>query len=160
MIALVAASLITLTQTTATPPIAFHIEPAARTALHQLWQASLADRAERVACIGGAIDGDTVRITRILALSGGRGDSLGVSARASLDSCGPPVWQGTVHTHIAMREGQRPYASFSGSDRGVMLMWWQRWKMTGIFCVLYSADAAHCELDGVEGGLIFPPTTY
>jgi hypothetical protein len=160
MMALLAASVVTLTQALPTAPIAFHIEPDARAALHQLWEASLSARAERVACIGGAIDGDTVRITGILPLGVGSGDSLGVSARGSLESCGPPGWQGTVHTHIAMREGQRPYASFSGADRGVMLMWWQRWKATGIFCVLYSADAAHCELDGVEGGLIFPSTTY
>ncbi len=160
MIALLAASVVTLVQAAPAGPQAFQFHPDARTALHQLWSESLDARAERVACLGGAIDGDTVRISRILPLGVGSGDSLGVSARSSLETCGPPRWQGTVHTHIALRDGQRPYASFSGADRGVMLMWWQRWRMTGIFCVLYTADGAHCELDGVDGGLIFPQTTY
>jgi hypothetical protein len=160
MITLVAASIVALTQALPEGPHAFQFEPGARAALHRLWDASLAARAERVACLAGSIDGDTVRITGILPLGGGSGDSLGVSARSSLELCGPPAWQGTVHTHIALREGQRPYAIFSGADRGVMLMWWQRWKTTGIFCLLYSIEGAHCELDGVEGGVIFPQTTY
>jgi hypothetical protein len=160
MIALIAASLVTLTQALPSGPQAFQIEPDARAALHQLWDASLAAKSELVACLGGTIEGDTVRINRILPLSTGAGDSLGVTARNSLDSCGPPGWQGTVHTHIALRDGQRPYSSFSGADRGVMLMWWQRWRATGIFCVLYSPQGVHCELDGVEGGVIFPQATY
>lgn len=160
MIALLAATVVALAQTAPAGPRSFHFEPAARAALHQLWSASLDAKAERVACLGGSIDGDTVRISRILPLGGRRGDSLGVSARSSLETCRPPTWQGTVHTHIALAEGQRSYSSFSGADRGVMLMWWQRWKATGIFCVLYSTDEAHCELDGVEGGLIFPQMTY
>ena len=160
MMALVAASLVTLTQTLSPGPTSFQIEPEARAALHQLWDASVAAGVERVGCLAGVIDGDIVRITGVFPLGGGAGDSLGVSARTSLETCGPPSWQGTVHTHIALREGQRPYATFSGADRGVMLMWWQRWKTTGMFCVIYSGDGAHCELDGVEGGVIFPPSTY
>jgi hypothetical protein len=160
MIALIAASLVSLTQAIPANPQAVAIEPEARATLHQLWDASLGARTEQVACLGGSIDGDTVRINRILVLSAGAGDSLAVTARNSLDSCGPPTWQGTVHTHIALRDGQRPYSSFSGADRGVMLMWWQRWRTTGIFCVVYSAQGVHCELDGVEGGVIFPQATY
>jgi hypothetical protein len=160
MITLLAASVVALVQGAPADPGAFQFNAEARTALHQLWSESVEARAERVACLGGVIDGDTVWITSILPLGVGSGDSLGVSARTSLETCGPPRWQGTVHTHIALRAGQRPYASFSGADRGVMLMWWQRWRTTGIFCVLFTATDAHCELDGVEGGVIFPQTTY
>jgi hypothetical protein len=141
-------------------PRAFRFERDASDALHVLWSTSLQTRAERVACLAGVIEEDTVRVLRILPLSAAVGDSLGISANSSLEACGPPEWQGTVHTHIALREGQRPYSSFSGADRGVMLMWGQRWKTTGIFCVLFSSEQAHCELDGIGGLLIFPPTQY
>lgn len=141
-------------------PRVFRFEPDARDALHLLWSSSLSSRAERVACLAGVIEGDTVRVFRILPLVATGGDSLGISANASLEACGPPSWQGTVHTHIAMRAGQRPYSRFSGADRGVMLMWGQRWKATGMFCVLFSSEQAHCELDGIDGTLIFPTTQY
>ena len=142
------------------PPSSFTIQREAREAMHQLWTSSLAARAERVACLAGTIEGDTVRVTAIRPLDGGAGDSLGVGAGASIETCGPPAWQGTVHTHIALYDGQRPYSLFSGSDRGVMLMWGQRWRARGIFCLLFSADQIHCELDGIEGGVIFPSAKY
>ena len=141
-------------------PHVFLFEANARDALHQLWSSSVKSRTERVACLAGAIEDDTVRVLRILPLVATGGDSLGISANASLEACGPPEWQGTVHTHIALREGQRPYSLFSGADRGVMLMWGQRWKATGIFCVLFSSEQAHCELDGIGGALIFPTAQY
>ena len=141
-------------------PQAFVFEPGARDGLHQLWSSSVEARAERVACLAGVIGDDTVRVLRILPLVATSGDSLGTRANASLEACGPPEWQGTVHTHIALREGQRPYSLFSGADRGVMLMWGQRWKATGIFCVLFSSEQAHCELDGIGGVLIFPTAHY
>ena len=93
------------------------------------------------------IDGDTLRITRVQPLVAGA-DSLAVSAQASLEACGPPLWQGTVHTHIALMYGERPYERFSGSDRGVMQLWWRRWKQDGMFCVLYTPRDAYCEVDG------------
>jgi hypothetical protein len=141
-------------------PHVFWFEPDARDALHLLWSSSLADRAERVACLAGVIEDDTVRVLRIFPLVAADGDSLGIPATASLEACGPPDWQGTVHTHIALRAGQRPYSTFSGADRGVMLMWGQRWRANGIFCVLFSREQAHCELDGIDGSLIFPTQQY
>ena len=71
-----------------------------------------------------------------------------------------PAWQGTVHTHIALYDGRRPYSTFSGADRGVMLTWGQRWRIDGTFCLLFSETSVHCELDGPGGSLIFPSTTY
>ncbi len=93
-------------------PSAFRFEPSARPELQRLWQASLSAKAERVACLAGAIDGDTVRISRVFPLEVGTSDSLGVSAGASLDICGPPSWRGTVHTHVALRDGRRPTLFF------------------------------------------------
>jgi hypothetical protein len=128
-------------------PEAFAVGPDAQAALRALWSASLAAKAERVACLGSEVDGDTLRITRVLPLVSGA-DSLAVAPGASLERCGPPEWQGTVHTHIPLAGGQRPSALFSGSDRGIMLMWWQRWKADGTFCLLYAENEAHCEIDG------------
>ena len=98
-------------------------------------------------------------MTRILPL-GGRADSLGVTARQSLDACGPPRWQGTVHTHVALYDGERPYSRFSGADRGVNGIWWRRWKTEGMFCVLFSPVDAYCEIDGPGGVAIFPRSSY
>jgi hypothetical protein len=141
-------------------PNAFLIAPEARTALHRLYDESAAAKAERVACLASEIDGDTLRITAVSSLDGALADSLAVSAEASLAGCGPPAWQGTVHTHVAMRADQQPYSSFSGADRGVMLMWGQRWRAAGTFCLLYTSEKVHCEIDGPDGGLIFPSTSY
>jgi hypothetical protein len=140
------------------PPQAFAVDPGAREAMRALWSASLAAKAERVACLASKVDGDTLRITRVLPLTAGV-DSLAVSARASLEQCGPPEWQGTVHTHIAFADGRRPSARFSGADRGVMLMWWQRWKVDGTFCLLFAENEAHCEIDG-STLLILPSGRY
>jgi hypothetical protein len=60
---------------------------------------------------------------------------------------------------VALRGG-RPYSVFSGADHGVNLMWWRRWGTDGMFCVLFSAEAAYCELDGPGGLTIFPRATY
>ena len=144
---------------TAGRPRAFRFEPGAQTELRRLWAESSERKSERVACLAGEIRRDTVRVTRILALSGWA-DSLGVSARRSLEDCGPPRWQGTVHTHVALYDGQRPYARFSGADRGVNRLWWRRWNSEGMFCVLYSATDAYCEIDGPAGVSIFPRSTY
>jgi hypothetical protein len=141
-------------------PNAFQIAPEARVALHRLYEESAAAKAERVACLASEIDGDTLRITAVSPLDGPLADSLAVAAAASLVGCGPPAWQGTVHTHVALRAGQQPYSSFSGADRGVMLMWGQRWRTAGTFCLLYTREKVHCEMDGPEGGLIFPSTSY
>jgi endonuclease YncB( thermonuclease family) len=139
-------------------PEALAVTSEAAAGMHSLWNASVAARTEQVACLASVVDGDTLRITRVEPLAAGA-DSLAVSAAASLETCGPPAWQGTVHTHIALTANQRPYALFSGSDRGIMLMWWQRWKSDGTFCLLYAEDQAHCEIDGSRV-VILPTTTY
>lgn len=140
-------------------PRAFRFESDAQTELRRLWVASSGAKAERVACLAGEIRRDTVMVTRILPLTG-RADSLSVSARQSLETCGPARWQGTVHTHVALRDGVRPYARFSGADRGVNRLWWRRWNAEGMFCVLYSATDAYCEIAGPRGVAIFPRSTY
>jgi hypothetical protein len=141
-------------------PTAFRFEPDARPLLHQLWQSSLAAKAERVACLAATIEGDTVRISDVLPLDPARSDSLGVAASASLETCGPSRWRGTVHTHVALRDGLRPYSLFSGADRGVMMLWWQRWQVDGIFCLLYSENDVICEIEGPEGAVLFPRSHY
>jgi hypothetical protein len=156
--AVVALALLALSAT-AGRPRAFRFEPDAQTELRRLWVASSGTKAERVACLAGEIRHDTVHVTRILPLPGWA-DSLGVSARQSLETCGPPRWQGTVHTHVALYDGSRPYARFSGADRGVNRLWWRRWNAEGMFCVLYSATDAYCEIDGPAGLSIFPRSTY
>jgi hypothetical protein len=140
-------------------PLAFRFEPGAQAEMRRLWVESSAARTERVACLAGRIERDTVRVLRILPLASGA-DSMYVSARQSLEECAPPRWQGTVHTHVALRDGRRPYARFSGADRGVNGLWWRRWKADGMFCVLYSTTDAYCELDGPQGLTIYPRSTY
>jgi hypothetical protein len=141
-------------------PTAFRFDPDARPLLHELWQSSASAKAERVACLAAIIDSDTVRISDVLLLGPARADSLGVSASASLETCGPPRWRGTVHTHVALRDGQRPYSLFSGADRGVMMLWWHRWQVDGVFCLLYSENDVICEIEGPEGAVLFPRSRY
>jgi hypothetical protein len=141
-------------------PSAFRFEPDAEPQLHQLWAASLSAKAERVACLAASIEGDTVQISNVLPLGPAPSDSLGVSASASLETCGPPQWRGTVHTHVALRDGRRPYSLFSGADRGVMMLWWQRWQVDGVFCLLYSDKDVICEIEGPRGAVLFPRSRY
>jgi hypothetical protein len=141
-------------------PTAFRFEVEAQPELHRLWDASTLAKAERVACLAAEIEEDTVRISRVLVLEETRADSLGISAAASLESCGPPQWRGTVHTHVALRDGRSPYSLFSGADRGVMMMWWQRWRTDGVFCLLYSGNEVICEIEGPRGAVLFPRSRY
>ena len=94
-----------------------------------------------------------MHVTRVLALPPDAADSMGISARASIERCGPPEWAGTVHTHVALYNERGPSRRFSGQDRTVMRMWYDRWRADGVFCVVYSERDAHCEADGVVGGL-------
>jgi hypothetical protein len=152
-----------ITVAAATPssiPRAFRFEPTARSELHTLWEESARTKAEMVACLAGSIESDTVHITDVLALESGRSDSLGISATASLETCGPPTWKGTVHTHVALRDGRQPYSLFSGADRGIMMLWWRRWREDGIFCLLYSAQEVICEIEGPRGAVLFPRSRY
>jgi hypothetical protein len=141
-------------------PTVFRFDPDARPLLHQLWQSSLGAKAERVACLAATIESDTVRISDVLPLGPARSDSLGVAASASLETCGPPRWRGTVHTHVALQDGQRPYSLFSGADRGVMMLWWHHWQVDGVFCLLYSEQDVICEIEGPEGAVLFPRSRY
>jgi hypothetical protein len=141
-------------------PSAFRFEADAQPDLHRLWDASSAAKSERVACLAATIESDTVRITRVFPLNAERSDSLGISAQASLEGCGPPQWRGTVHTHVALRDGRSPYSLFSGADRGVMMLWWQRWNVDGIFCLLYSESEVICEIEGPRGAVLFPRSRY
>jgi hypothetical protein len=141
-------------------PSAFRFEPDATPELHRLWEASSEAKAERVACLAATIGGDTVQISRVFLLDPGPADSMGISAGASLDRCGPPLWHGTIHTHVALRDGRQPYSLFSGADRGVMMMWWRRWKVDGIFCLLYSGSEVICEIEGPGGAVLFPRSMY
>jgi hypothetical protein len=137
------------------PPSAaqFRFQPEAGTALRSLWEESVAARQERVACLAADIRGDTVFVHRILRIEPDAADSMGISALASVERCGPPEWDGTVHTHVALYTDDSPSRRFSGQDRSVMRMWYDRWHADGVFCVVHSKRSAHCEADGVVGGL-------
>jgi hypothetical protein len=135
------------------PQPAFHFSSEAGLGLRALWEQSLAAKQERVACLGASIRNDTVFVDRILALAPEEADSMSSSATASVERCGPPEWQGTVHTHVALYTDSLPSRRFSAQDRGVMCQWYARWDADGVFCVVYSAHDAHCEADGVVGGL-------
>lgn len=139
-------------------PSGFRFEPYAQVELRRLWSASRESGQERVACLAGVMDDDSVRVTGVHALEGWA-DSLMTSAGRSLEECHPPEWVGTVHTHIALRGGQ-PYSTFSGADRGVNTLWWRRWSADGTFCVLFTEQDAYCEVDGPHGLRIFPHARY
>ena len=82
---------------------------------------------------------------------------MGISAVQSVETCGPPLWSGTVHTHIALYTDDRPSARFSAQDRIAMRLWYDRWHADGVFCLIYSKEDAHCEADGVVGGMRSAP---
>jgi hypothetical protein len=149
----VAAGPLTGQGTSATREPAFRFTREAGTALRDLWEASVAAREERVACLASTIRNDTVFVTRIRALDPEDADSLGISALASVEECGPPEWSGTVHTHIALYTDDLPSTRFSAQDRIAMRLWYDRWHSDGVFCLIYSRENAHCEADGVVGGL-------
>jgi hypothetical protein len=135
------------------PEPAFRFSPEAAIGLRALWEQSLAVKEERVACLGASVRNDTVFVSRILALAPEEADSMSISSTASIERCGPPEWAGTVHTHVAPYTGDLPSTHFSAQDRGVMRRWYERWHADGVFCLVYSAHDAHCEADGVVGGM-------
>jgi hypothetical protein len=160
LLGLPAVLLVAGAETSSPIPTAFRFEGSTRPELHRLWDESVQSKAERVACLAGLIESDTVRITGVFALEPGPSDSLGISAGASLETCGPPSWKGTVHTHVALRDGRQPYSLFSGADRGIMMLWWRRWREDGIFCLLYTAEEVICEIEGPRGAVLFPRSRY
>jgi hypothetical protein len=118
-----------------------------------LWEESLAAKQERVACLGASVRNDTVFVERILELVPSEADSMSIGSAASIERCGPPNWSGTVHTHVALYTEDSPSKRFSAQDRGVMRQWYERWHSDGVFCLVYSSRDAHCEADGVVGGM-------
>jgi hypothetical protein len=155
-LALIAAPLSGQAASSAREP-AFRFSREAGSALRDLWEASVAAREERVACLASTIRNDTVFVTRVRPLDPEDADSMGISAVASVEECGPPTWSGTVHTHIALYTDDLPSTRFSAQDRTAMRLWYDRWHSDGVFCLIYSRENAHCEADGVVGGLRSPP---
>ena len=135
------------------PEPAFRFSPEAGLGLRALWEQSVAAKEERVACLGATVRNDTVVVSRILALVPDGADSMSISSAASIERCGPPEWRGTVHTHVAAYSDDVPSKRFSAQDRGVMRQWYERWHADGVFCLVYSGRDAHCEADGVVGGM-------
>jgi hypothetical protein len=135
------------------PEPAFRFSREAGLGLRALWEESIAAKEERVACLGASIRNDTVIVERILALVPHEADSMSIGSSVSIERCGPPDWSGTVHTHVALYTDESPSTRFSAQDRGVMRQWYERWKSDGVFCLIYSARDAHCEADGVVGGM-------
>jgi hypothetical protein len=124
------------------------IDHSARPGLIELWQLSTQERRERVACLGGRLDADSVVVStvRLLQTDGYTSDSLSASATTSIQECGRPDWIGTVHTHVRSTDDSMPARRFSSGDRMVMSEWTRRWGGQGAFCVLYSERGAHCEV--------------
>lgn len=151
--ALVATTLAMSLGVTALTAQAFRFSPEAGQALRALWDSSVAAGQERVACLGATVRGDSVTVSRVLPLPSEAADSMSVSALTSIDRCGPPEWSGTAHTHVAFYTEDQPSRRFSGQDRVAMSLWYDRWRADGVFCVVYSARDAHCEADGVVGGM-------
>ena len=126
-------------------PAHFAMTASARGTLQNLWRSSVRANEEMVACLGGARGEDgVVRITRVQPLAPASADSANASAAPSLATCRPPRWFGTVHTHIITNPEGEPYVDFSSPDRDVMARWEQAWRSQGVFCLLYSGEAAHC----------------
>ncbi|MGN6393772.1 MAG: hypothetical protein ACTHM9_16210 [Gemmatimonadales bacterium] len=140
------------------PQPAFHFTREAGLGLRAMWEESVAAKQERVACLSAKVRHDTVFVARILELVPHEADSMSIGSETSIERCGPPEWSGTVHTHVALYTEDRPSARFSAQDRGVMSRWYERWHADGVFCLVYSAQDAHCEADGVIGGMRSTPT--
>lgn len=130
---------------------AWHLSDAAKAAFREIWSTSVAERRERVGCMGGVITDDTVHVARVRLIPDGESDSLTASADPSLSGCAAPEWMGTIHTHVRSTDSDEPVARFSPGDRAVMSAWSKRYARAGAFCVLYSAKGAHCE--------VWPPRT-
>lgn len=140
-----------------------------RPVLEGLWKESVEANRELVACLGGYRDGDTFRINKARTLESPIGgaelpasrpelgsDSVSVSpylTNLSIETCRPPEWIGTVHTHSARQEDLR-YPKFSSFDRTVISFWHRRWRHESVFCVLFAADQVpYCEYqEGADRG--------
>lgn len=126
--------------------------PGVGDSLHRVWQLSVTQRREQVACLSGSLGLDTVLITLVRPLEIPSTDSLTADAEESLAACGPPQWIGTVHSHVRSTDSEQPVNRFSPGDRAVMSAWRNRWGMRGAFCVVYSERGMHCEVWPPPGG--------
>ena len=124
----------------------WHLSDAAKEGFREIWGTSVAERRERVGCMGGVIADDTVHVARVRLLPEGESDSLTAVAEVSLGECAAPEWIGTVHTHVRSTDSDDPAPRFSPGDRTVMSEWSKRNGRAGAFCVLYSRKGAHCEV--------------
>lgn len=124
---------------------AWVMAPQAKLGLQELWAMSLTARREQVACLGGLIRPDTVFLNR-LKLVDEPSDSLTASAQLSLETCSPPEWIGTVHSHVRSTDDASPATRFSPGDRAVMSEWTARSGGQGAFCLVYSERNMHCEV--------------
>ncbi len=132
-----------------------------RPVLQRLWNDSVRENRELVACLGGELRGDTFKITRaeplesLVALPDSLGaspevgsDSVSVGSRLttlSIETCGPPRWAGTVHTHSS-RIADLRYPKLSPRDRTVVSLWHERWRHDSVFCVLFDQGRPpYCE---------------
>lgn len=136
---------------------AFRFSRDAGLALRGLWAESESAKAERVACLAATVRNDTVFVSRVLPLPPENADSMSIGSETSVERCGPPEWAGTVHSHVALYTADKPSTRFSAQDRGVMRRWYERWHTDGVFCLVYSERDAHCEADGVVGGMRYGP---
>ena len=127
----------------------FRFAPDARVVLHELWEESSAVRQERLACIRGYRYDGAYYVTHAARVEFQQADSLHLTPDP--ESCAPPDWDGTAHTHIALFDG-RPFVTFSNADRSVMHWWRKTWNAEGAFCVLYSESQAYCELASALNG--------
>ena len=124
----------------------WHLSDAAKAGFSEIWSTSVAERRERVGCMGGVITQDTVHVVRVRLLPEAESDSLAAGAELSLSECAAPEWFGTVHTHLRSTDVEDPAPRFSPGDRTVMSEWSKRYRRAGAFCVLYSTKGAHCEV--------------
>jgi STE24 endopeptidase len=122
------------------------VTSAAGRVLTGVWKESIVTRRERVACLAGRLERDTVWIEGARLLPLDDADSLTVSGERSIAECKPPAWLGSAHTHVRSTDDSAPAPRFSAGDRMVMSLWSQRWARQGAFCVLYGEGRAHCEL--------------
>ncbi len=132
-----------------------------RPVLQQLWQDSVRDNRELVACLGGQLRGDTFKITHAVPLESlitipdslrwdpeVGSDSVSVGSyltTLSIETCRPPEWVGAVHTHSSRVEDLR-YPKLSPHDETVVSLWHERWQRDSVFCVLFEEGRPpYCE---------------
>lgn len=132
-----------------------------RPVLERLWDDSVRENRELVACLGGERLGDTFKIKRAAPLeslasvpdsleqsSEFGSDSVSVSRSltdVSIETCRPPEWVGTVHTHSS-RIADLRYPKLSSYDHAVVSLWHERWRHESVFCVLYEkGQPPYCE---------------